>query len=868
MRRALAWLGVAVLAASWLPGVGLYHLPSLTEWCAMALVGVAAFLPAGWALSGRAGLGPATKSPREAVVPGALGAALLAAALLAAALWAPWPYRLSLLLLAASLPLHLPFLPRFARAAGWAMLAAALVLLVQCLVLMGYIEWTARSSELGDWAGRLAVWAGRWLGVPLASGPGTINLNTMRQTHDFAITWSLLVDPVNVGFLAGALAWVLLESWAVAGPGRALRSAWRPGAVLMAATILYLPLRAGLMLALYMHRVLRTDYEAPLRAMDQFWSTWVLLAMQAVPVLLAWRLVRVAPPAEAAEPARQRPAAAPARRLVPAGALALLACAAFTAAVLLDPVGARKGGRVLVDEHHTDWEPTQRPYDTEWYGHLSGYNYACIYDYCSRFYRTARQEAPITPAALAGCDVLVIKTPLLRYSRPEIDAIEHFVRQGGGLLLIGEHTDVFGSGRSLNAVAQRFGFRFRYDCLFGVDSVFDDLWAPPLVPHPVVQHMPPMDFATSCSIDPQHSRGRSVITGVGLKNLPADYHALNLYPQVEDRPDMRYGAFVQLWSARHGAGRVLAFTDSTIFSNFSTFEPGKAELWMGMIEWLNRRDEFPVDLRWPLLLIGAVLAAGCAWAGFRVAAGGGAVWLVCLVCAVLGWAGTSLGVRAWSRAAMPAIQPERGFTSVVIDRTVCDARLSKGGFIGGKSDGFGIFERWLLRVGLFTSRRAGAEAFGGDLLVLMHPHLQADQAWRDALVRYVEGGGKLLVLDSPRNAGSTTNLLLRPMGLSLGPRVGEGTLSAGAGGQTVQVKAGEACEVIGGRPIATMDGKTVAAEVSFGRGTVTLVGFGSRFNDDQMGATGDVEPGPELRQVFDLEFWLVRHVLVLQAERG
>ena len=31
----------------------------------------------------------------------------------------------------------------------------------------------------------------------------------------------------------------------------------------------------------------------------------------------------------------------------------------------------------------------------------------------------------------------------------------------------------------------------------------------------------------------------------------------------------------------------------------------------------------------------------------------------------------------------------------------------KGGFIAGKPEGFGIFERWILRLGYFTSRRSG-----------------------------------------------------------------------------------------------------------------------------------------------------------------
>jgi hypothetical protein len=42
---------------------------------------------------------------------------------------------------------------------------------------------------------------------------------------------------------------------------------------------------------------------------------------------------------------------------------------------------------------------------------------------------------------------------------------------------------------------------------------------------------------------------------------------------------------------------------------------------------------------------------------------------------------------------------------------------------------------------------------------------------------------------------------------------------------------------------------------------VVALGFGSRFSDAQMGVTGDVVPDAELRQVFDLQFALVRSLM-------
>ena len=70
-----------------------------------------------------------------------------------------------------------------------------------------------------------------------------------------------------------------------------------------------------------------------------------------------------------------------------------------------------------------------------------------------------------------------------------------------------------------------------------------------------------------------------------------------------------------------------------------------------------------------------------------------------------------------------------------------------------------------------------------------------------------------------------------------------------------------AYRVAGGEPVISLDGTPVAATVRHGQGSVTVVGFGSRFADARMGVTGDVVPDAELRRVFDLEFMLLRNLM-------
>jgi hypothetical protein len=209
---------------------------------------------------------------------------------------------------------------------------------------------------------------------------------------------------------------------------------------------------------------------------------------------------------------------------------------------------------------------------------------------------------------------------------------------------------------------------------------------------------------------------------------------------------------------------------------------------------------------------------------------------------------------------MPELEPVRPFTHVVIDRTTSDVPLSKSGFIAGAEDGFGIFERWILRLGWFTSRSRGDDVFAGDLLVFLSPSRPVDADFRASLDTYVASGGHVLVVDSPANAQSTANALLYPFGLTLEPTARtRGALALPEGWPAVTVDA--ACRVDGGTPLISIGGMPVAAIASHGQGTVTVLSFGSRFADRNMGATGDIVPNEQLRNVFDIEFTLLRSVL-------
>jgi hypothetical protein len=229
---------------------------------------------------------------------------------------------------------------------------------------------------------------------------------------------------------------------------------------------------------------------------------------------------------------------------------------------------------------------------------------------------------------------------------------------------------------------------------------------------------------------------------------------------------------------------------------------------------------------------------------------------------------------------------------------VCSARLPRNGFISIDSTDYGVFERWILRLGYFTARRSYPEVLEGDMVVFLEPSQPISAEYRAELVRFVERGGRMLVVDSPPGARrryrppvevaddddagdsaptasaasaaqNATNLLLEPFEIFVDHAAAVGgagkTLDSSEGWPSVPVKS--AAVVRGGRPFAWVDGKPVAASLSVGNkgGSVTVVGFGARWRDDQMGGSGDVEPDKStdktLPQVYQWEYALVRSIV-------
>ncbi|UCF78367.1 MAG: hypothetical protein JSW03_09750 [Candidatus Eiseniibacteriota bacterium] len=525
--------------------------------------------------------------------------------------------------------------------------------------------------------------------------------------------------------------------------------------------------------------------------------------------------------------------------------------------------GIPKAGRILIDEGHSDWEWTTEPFDTLTYGGKSGYNYYCLADYWNHFYSVETRRDSLTSELLAGWDVLVIKTPTSAFSKQEVDAIEGFVRQGGGLFLIGDHTNVFGTSTYLNAIAERFGMYFRYDATYTLASLGLSLFERPhRFAHPVIRFMPDYLFATSCTMySPPLSE--NVILGYGLRAMYLDYSEVSYFPTKQEKWDYDFGLFVQAGGVRFGKGRVLGFTDSTCFSNFFMFMPGKPELALASLEWLNRTNRWSWRYRIFLLtsLIGLVLLVIEARRNTGLSFWQGVIVSGTLTVVVLGAITESQVARSY---ALP--QPHRPPIYITFDHEHGNYLIPAETLPVSNWQNFQTFYVWTQRMGLVPRDESSLEGAvrNSRALVEIHPYRSFSIEEIDLVVDFVRRGGTLVVLDSPDNFRSSAKTLLGPFSVYFDGEVADSLAVLDAQGDTLGVPR-RAVGVRGVAPLLTLgDGRTVMGYRPFGKGRVVACGASYLFCSESMGNTA-VVPNARQRRVFRAEYDVFEKVAGLRV---
>lgn len=473
-------------------------------------------------------------------------------------------------------------------------------------------------------------------------------------------------------------------------------------------------------------------------AYEVFKRQWLagLLASPAVWIAAGGRL---RPPAE-------RPRAL---RLAAAGTLAL----ALFFLGWAPPAAPAAGRRVLLlNEGFVDWKTpvygTYGPYNTGLFGQLPDY------------LRLAGLEprvrsGPLTPQILQGTDVLVVINPLRSWAPQELEAVWSFVRGGGGLLVLGDHTDIMGSQKSLDDLLRPAGISFLFDSGFPAREG----WWHSLMP---LRH--PTAVAIRQSTDALISVGATlalqapaypVVTGrYGFSDL-----GNRLNPQGAFLGDYIYqkgeqlGDVVLVAAARIGKGRVVAFGDTSTLQNAAlalSFEPFVVPIF----RWVaDPGAVHPRGLAAGLALLAVAL--------FSLVAGSGARGAALLGVAV------ALGSGVALRASDPGLLRITGGKVAWVDLSH-NERVSLAAL---QDDGVGAVMATLSRSRyqpLVVRRFDPSQLPGGRLFLTIAPARRFKEWEVDALESFARSGGLVVVATGWKDRYGSEPLLSR-FGIEVAP---------------------------------------------------------------------------------------------------
>lgn len=198
-------------------------------------------------------------------------------------------------------------------------------------------------------------------------------------------------------------------------------------------------------------------------------------------------------------------------------------------------------------------------------------SYAMDYFYAySDFFRLLNSYAPtfvISNKDIADnklkYDAIVLITPTMPLSIKEIENLLNYVWKGGKLIIIADHTNLYGHADVLNSILHKLNVHLNDDTLYDNLDYYKDY-------HININSslLSEMYTKTNSSLNlPFYSH----IWGISdvIISEKADYTKENFFGNLEFTEDDAVGSFPVGATLLHGLGSVVIWTDSTLFSNFA-----------------------------------------------------------------------------------------------------------------------------------------------------------------------------------------------------------------------------------------------------------------------------------------------------------
>lgn len=370
----------------------------------------------------------------------------------------------------------------------------------------------------------------------------------------------------------------------------------------------------------------------------------------------------------------------------------------------------------------------------------------------ARGFDLTQHDTTLDAATLAQHDVLMLMNPTQPFDAVEHQAVWDFVRAGGGLLVLGDHTNIQEILAPLDSILSPCGIRVAFDSAIPIAERWTWYNSIRVHPHPLTRGLRGED-------DLKISVGASLHLSSGALPLLTGRDAYSDPGNWENRAgaylgNMRYdrgeplGDLPIVAGRDFGRGRVVVFGDTSPFQRTSVYNTH--EFLTRVFTYLAHggRSVAPLVMR----LAGALLlVTGC----IRIAASLPATPVALALAAFLAGAWLTLSARI-ATVALPD-EPWRGDIAWI--------DLAHGNRVdvhAGRDDGINGFADHLWRQGYVPlgMKRVDLEGLAqARVFATVAPAFEFSRPERRALRQFVENGGLLIVASGFEERSGSTSLL-------------------------------------------------------------------------------------------------------------
>ncbi len=266
---------------------------------------------------------------------------------------------------------------------------------------------------------------------------------------------------------------------------------------------------------------------------------------------------------------------------------------------------------ILVDLLHTDIQtPTDHCLHRDQYAYQGTYGFSRLFDHFEEYdYPWAPTELELSGPRLEPYDILFINLLHDRnpdFTQDEVEAIKEFVHDGGGLFVIGDHTNVYRHAERINRFLEPMGLHMMYHTAVDYPPVYSVsglgwIMMFDFADHPVNEGVEMISFKTGGPIDSENPDDDLVFTSdqsfADYWDESNDGGYYGTWSQGDDEELEPSGPLSVAAATEYGDGRVALVGDQNIFGDGWVNLGHNFEFAANIVEWLAGNEGAETPLR-------------------------------------------------------------------------------------------------------------------------------------------------------------------------------------------------------------------------------------------------------------------------------